>query len=380
MSKPQLDRVDQSVNSRNTLEALVKLLAPHAPYSLHVLGTILNSGPRTTTLQSVDSSKVSLWSTVPLLSDATSNTSSPALFSIIAFSHLNRQFSVFCSGESTMPTDAQTQAEKAHIKQVFENLRDMARGAHPTYDSNITALSAGTSVRLAHRTDTDPPMIVVAAVHKKWAEVLAPMSTCQNLTVRYVFPRGAFTQDGLQTTFKLCGGDVPAGIEASEEDSEEVEATEIRASDLPFVHGASSIPRPDAYLLSRAPYSVCFRLGRDARMGGDEGRPVACALMHSDGSLGALRVDPKHQRRGLGRLVIRALMEKLDFSEGQGNPGSSSNDHRDLGGGALGWNWTDAEIHNEVANRFFTSMVGEENRCAYHWTYITIDGCKSGKS
>ena len=360
MDASKLDRIDLTASSRNTLAALIKLLAPHTPYSLHILGTILNTGLRTSTLQDVDPSKVSLWSTIPLHSDATSTADTPTLFSIVTFSHVNHQFSVFCSAESSTSESSglPTEVEATHITHVFRYLQDMASKARPTYDSVVTA-------RRTHHTDsdTDPPMIIIGAVHSKWADVLAPMSACQKPNVRYVFPRGTFAGDGLRTT--VGGGDEP-GIE--------VEVSEIQPSDLPFVHGASAIPRTDAYFLSRAPYSVCLRVREDPTVGADEGRPVACALLHSDGSLGALRVDSKHQRRGLGKLAIRALVEKLDFSlKNQGDLKLMTDDHQDLGGGALGWNWMDSGAFNDVGNRFLSSMASKESlKWTCQWIFIPI--------
>ena len=358
--KPRLDRIDLTASSRNTLATLIKLLAPHAPYSLRILGTVLNAGPRTSALQDIDPSKVSLWSTIPLHSDAISTADTPTLFSIVTFSHVNHEFSVFCSAESSMSSGPPTEAEATHIVHVFEYLQDMASKARPTYDSVLTD-------RLTYRTDTDPPLIIIGAVHSKWADLLAPVSMCQFPSMRYVFPYGAFAGDRLQTTVGRGDDTDELGIE--------VEVSEIQPSDLPFVRGASTIPRADAYFLSRAPYSVCLRVREDIAAGADGGQPVACALLHSDGSLGGLHVDSKYQRRGLGRLVMRTLVEKLDFSlKDQGDLKLVSGDHQDLGGGALGWNWTDAEASNEVGNRLFTSMVASKEclKWACQWIYIPV--------
>ncbi|MBI5489330.1 MAG: GNAT family N-acetyltransferase [Deltaproteobacteria bacterium] len=42
-----------------------------------------------------------------------------------------------------------------------------------------------------------------------------------------------------------------------------------------------------------------------------EGRPVSFVLTHGDGSFGILHTDPEFRRRGLGRRVLSALVEKL---------------------------------------------------------------------
>lgn len=362
--KVKLDRIDLTTDSRDTLAVLIELLAPHVPYSLDILGTILNTVPRASTLQNVDPSKVTLWSTIPLHSDAISTAHPPGLFSIVTFSHLDHHFRFFCSAESsTLASDPPTEAEETHVKQVFEHLRDIAHEARPTYDATLTALGGWPR----HRIDTDPPMIVIWAVHTKWTHVLTPMSTFQHPSVRYVYQRGAFELDGLPPSLAVGCSTTIRGDDDSEV---EMEISQIRSSDLPFVYGASSVPRSEAYIMSRVPYSVCLRSRGKTRA--DEGQPVACALMHSDGSIGALRVDTKHQRQGLGRLVIRALAEKLDLSKGQGDLDLISDGYRDLGGGVLGWNWTDVEAHNEAGNRFFASLGGKENGWTCHWTYMLV--------
>ena len=355
-SKPQLDRIDLTTNSCNTLAVLIKLLAPHVPHSLQILGTLLNTRPRTGILQDIDPSQVSLWSTIPLHSDAISTTDSPSLFSIVIFSHVNHTFGVFCSAESNTSSNPPMESEKTHIKHIYESLRDIASKARPTYDSVVTT-------RLTPTTNTDPPMIIAGPIHGKWVEVLAPMSTFQIPCVRYVFPPGALTRDSWRSTVRE--GDEP-GVE--------VEVSEIRSSDLPFVHGASSPPRADAYLLSRAPYSVCLRVQEDVITGTDGGRPVACVLLHSDGSLGALHVDSKYQRRGLGKLVVRTLAERLDFwLKDQGDLKLVSDDYQDLGGGALGWNWMDSEACNEAGNHFLACMTGKEGlKWMYQWIFVPI--------
>ena len=361
--KVQLDRIDLSTGPRDTLAALVKLLAPHVPYSLHILGTLLNTGPRGSTLPNVDASKVTLWSTTPLHTDSISNI--PALFSIVTFSHLDHHFRFFCSGESRT-SDPPTEAEETHVKQVFERLRDIADEARPTYDSILTVLTGSGWPR--PRIDTDPPMIVMWAVHAKWVHVLAPMSTFQHPGLRYVFPSGAFAHDGLP-----LGVNRRTTLRVGDDSEVEVEVSQIRASDLSFVRGASTVPRSEAYILSRVPYSVCLRSRGEVGTDDLEGEPVACALMHSDGSIGALRVDSRHQRRGLGKMVMRALTEKLDFSKRQGGLQLASDGYQDLGGGALGWNWTDTEMHNEAGNRLFTSLGGKESGWTGHWTYMLVN-------
>ena len=327
------------------------LFRSHVPYSLQTLGTILNTGPRPGSLQDVDPSKVSLWSTIPL--NAIPTTGHLALFSIITFSHLNHQFYLFCSGESCMSSDPPTKTEEAHVKRVLEHLRDMANEARPTYDSTLVA-AGGSMPR--HRSATDPPMIIIGGVHAKWRDVLAPMSASQYPNVRYAFPRGGALAAHA------------ASRRIGEDDIDWDMSSEIGTSDLSFVRGASSIPRSNAYFLSRARYSVCIRSQVEG------GRPVACALMHSDGRIGGLHVDPRYQRRGLGSLVIRALMEKLDFGNSQDGAELHLDDHhQDLGGGALGWNWTDVAADNNAGNQFFTSLVGKDGRWISHWTYMFLE-------
>ena len=161
-SEPRLDRINLSTNSRDTMASLIKLLAPYVPYSLDVLGAILNTGPRTNTLQDVDPSKVFLWSTIPFHPGAISTTDPPVLFSIVTFSHLNRHFCVFCSSDSST-TNPPSEVGRTHVKHVFEYLQDMAREARPTYDAFLTPRKS----TIIHGIDTSIPMIVIKAVHQK---------------------------------------------------------------------------------------------------------------------------------------------------------------------------------------------------------------------
>ncbi|KIJ21015.1 hypothetical protein PAXINDRAFT_125631 [Paxillus involutus ATCC 200175] len=228
----------------------------------------------------------------------------------------------------------------------------MAGQENPTYDSAVIMRSADTSQTA--RVGNDPPMILIGCVHDKWQPCLAKFSESQNPCVRYILPRS--TSRDAATLSR-------SGIQSADD----LVVSQIQQSDISAVRAASSIPRSEEYIMSRAAYSVCLRTRGGT--GDEEGDPIAWALMHSDGSIGALHVDSKYQRRGLAKLVLNTLAKKLDFSKDDGEPSSV---YDDLGGGALGWNWTDTEWRNDVGKLFFSSWVGEENGWKCHWTYMLI--------
>ncbi|KAF9224080.1 hypothetical protein BS17DRAFT_780432 [Gyrodon lividus] len=345
----QLEHIDLNSGSRDTVAALVKLLSPHAPYSLHILGTILNAGQRSMTIGNVDPSKVFLWSTTPLR--LSNDNPPPKLFSILIFSPIGHDFRFFCSAESS--PEPPTKVEETHVERIFKMVRHMAREESPKYDSVLIMKSANRGLGPTVRVDNDPPMIIIGGVHEKWKPCITKSSECQNPVIRYILPRST----------SGSGATLSRSVVQS---SDDLVISQIRQSDIAFVRAASSIPRSEEYIMSRAAYSVCLRT-RGGDEGDEGGEPVAWALLHADGSIGALHVDPQYQRRGLGKLVLNSLAKKLDFGKVDGEPPSV---YDDLGGGALGWNWTDTEWRNDVGNLFFTSWVGRENGWTCHWTYM----------
>ncbi|KIJ67905.1 hypothetical protein HYDPIDRAFT_83949 [Hydnomerulius pinastri MD-312] len=357
---PLLKRVEFGVNTTDTIAALVRLLSPHAPYSLHILGNILNTCPRSETIGNVDPSQVTIWSTTPLPSPTDSHdasvspSTSPALFSVLIFSPVSHQFRFFCSADSL--DGPPKEEEEAHVLLICRSVLHMAVMDSPTYDSILTRKSTGTGVRPADRADCDPPMIVFGGIHKKWRSCLRSLAACQNPCFRYILPPSP-------SIGRVLPKDGP-------ESSDDWVVDHIRESDIDLIRSTSTIPRSADYIMSRAPYSVCLRSRGDRGEGPDGQKPIAWALMHADGSIGTLHVDPARRREGLAKFVLKKLVQKFD---GQGRKDATcASVLADLGGGALGWNWTDTDVWNEAANRFFGSFEGWQKGWTCDWTYMTI--------
>ncbi|KAH7913155.1 hypothetical protein BJ138DRAFT_1146690 [Hygrophoropsis aurantiaca] len=319
---------------------LVRVLSPHVPFSLHILGGLLNSSARTEKLNCVDPSKIYAWSSMPLNNiDASS-----ALFSIVIFSSVSHQFRFFCSAESA--SGPPTEAEEAHVVSMVQSVLQLAHTEAPKYDSVLK--SVGPSEAPTERHPDEKAMIVIGAVHEKWQPCLRTLSAAQNPQVRYVASPSGSPADTL--------GHI----------SDEWIVSRIQESDIDAVRGTSHIPRSKAYLLSRSAYSVCIR--RRHEEGEDEVRkPIAWALMHADGSVGTLYVNTEYRGKGLAQIVMKGLVDKLNFRKG--NP---SLEDDDVGGGALGWNWADTDIWNNEGRRFFDSLTGWRLGWICHWTYMNV--------
>ncbi|KIK77015.1 hypothetical protein PAXRUDRAFT_36844 [Paxillus rubicundulus Ve08.2h10] len=144
-------------------------------------------------------------------------------------------------------------------------------------------------------------MIIIGSIIDKWKLCLAKFSESQNPCVRYILPR----------------------------------STSRDAATL----SQSGIQSEDDLVISQ----IRQQVGAEAR------ESIAWALLHQDGSVGALHAYSEYQQRGLANRDDGRLVSVYD----------------DLGGGALGWNWTDTKWRNDVRNPFFLSWVGEESgwRC-----------------
>ncbi|KAH7923409.1 hypothetical protein BV22DRAFT_1130676 [Leucogyrophana mollusca] len=339
MSDMQLIEVD--LTSGHEFTALIRALSVHAPCSLHILGGVLNSRERTEKFDGADPSKVCAWSSEPL--NSIINPSS-ALFSVLIFSPVSHQFRFFCSAESFpgLPTEE----EQAHVVGMMQSLLHLALAEGPKYDSALKPVRALEAP--AERKQDERAMIVVGAVHEKWQSCLHTLAAAQNPCVRYVQPPAP--------------SDTPT---PSDDFSDKWVVSHIQESDIDTVRATSHIPRSKEYLLSRSAHSVCIR-GRDE--GGEAQKAVAWALMHTDGSIGTLYVDKEHRRKGFAQVVIKELVRKLDFKKGNG---PSSNDD-DLGGGALGWNWTEVDVWNDKGRGFFDSFPGWHLGWLCHWTYMNV--------
>ncbi|KAH7908683.1 hypothetical protein BJ138DRAFT_1157070 [Hygrophoropsis aurantiaca] len=338
MKDMQLCKVD--LTSQPDFSTLIQILSPHAPFSLHILGGILNARPRTGKLQSGEYPNTSAWTSKPLGSiDAASD-----LYCALIYSALTHQFHLFCSAESSV--GPATRTAEIHVQDTIEAVLDLARVHAPAYDSEL--ILGGDTGSPAVRRESDPAMVIIAAVHEKWHACLRSRSAAQYATARYVLPPGSCNT----STVGLPG---------------ELVVSAIQESDIERVRGTSHIPRPEEYYLTRSGCSVCLRPK------GGAGKAIAWALVHADGGIGALYVDARYRRKGLAQTVIKELVKKLNFSNDPGMDGSSlAVGDDDTGGGALGWHWMDVDVGNEGATAFYDSFEGCRRGWICHWTYIGV--------
>ncbi|KAF7984218.1 hypothetical protein HWV62_16016 [Athelia sp. TMB] len=302
-----VDLYPNQLSHPDAANALIALLQPHLPHSLPILGYLFHSCRPTQS--GFQEPQVEVWSTI-----SPAEPPSAGVFSVLLFSPADAQFRLFCSADSSAgPAEA---AEEAHVVGVMRSATRIADG-NPRYRT-IVPLPPG----------DQPPhtaMIFVGSVHEKWARCLAPHAPRMNPCVKFLCP--------------------PQPAPPSREPS----VSKLEEADLERVRAASGIARSHEYLLERLAASVCVRA---------DGLPVAWALVHADGSIGALHVEDAHRRRGLGRLVMRALVEQL----GGGADGA--------GGEALGWNWTDVVAANEAGSGFMRSLAGWEEGWLCYWVFV----------
>ncbi|EIW83205.1 hypothetical protein CONPUDRAFT_152241 [Coniophora puteana RWD-64-598 SS2] len=339
------------LTSETTLSAVIELLRPHAPYSLAALGGILNSRDRTVALP-LSPPTVQMWLTAPL-SDLHPGT--PTLFSAVVFLPVSHQFRFVCSAESSPSSEAVAPSaeEQAHVLAAFHALLQLAAAHRPTYDADLMPTKV---LHAPEAKGTDaPPMVLVGCVNARWSACLQPLAESQNPSVRQIRPALA-----PEARSGVTGQDHPAALPLSESWT----ISKIEERDVDAVRSTSHIPRSREYLLSRSATSVCIR----DEAASPPGRAISWGLLHADGSIGALYVDPDYRRRGLAKFVVKELVRKLDVRFPD-SPLASG----DEGGGALGWNWTEADVWNEESQKLLLSLEGWRYGWMVHWTYIRGD-------
>ncbi|KDQ53514.1 hypothetical protein JAAARDRAFT_39201 [Jaapia argillacea MUCL 33604] len=320
--------------------ALVGLLKAYLPYSLPVLGTLCHTHPH-----SSQSEPVKL--DVPLIFACTSfdpallyrQPSSgleevvsrhPDLFSVIVISPVdNNQGRFFCSADAA--PDGASDAENSHVIAVMEAFLSIVRGD--------LKLSSDIPLKTIEREGLDPG-ILLGSMHIKWVPCLEKYSQRVVPCMKYICPprsRLSFSKD-------ISG--------------EGLIVSEIQSSDIHAVVSTSHVARSNEYILSRAPSSVCIRTSDTSPT---PGLPIAWALIHSDGSIGTLHVQPEFRRRGLARVVIEQLVEKAQSLEGLDGAG---------GGGAMGWNWADVIHGNGHGEGLFESLDGWEKGWVCCWVFL----------
>jgi len=302
MSQPeQLYRLDTS--DPCICSALVNLLKLYVPYSLPLLGSLASDAQ--TDRQVSPALLVHVWASFqfPLVGNA----SIPEIFCIILLSTLSdRQCTLFCSEDaSPLPP---TPTHEAHVMNVIRS---------------FLALPGEEYGRLLHSGAKERRVLTYGSVHSKWTQCIEPYTLKISRYITYLCER---TDDRTVTS-------VPEGMLLSQ----------LCESDVEVVMEESSVGRTREYFVSRFPTSICMRTHHSHK-------PVAWALMHANGSIGTLHVEPEFRRKGLGQLVMRELVNRFANREG--------------------WNWVDVHENNTAAVRFFDSLTDWNAGWTCMWIFV----------
>jgi len=354
-----------------TVDNVLAFLEPYVPYTLGIIGNIVNSRPELVkaiqvyTSFEVDFSKPFQSQPLP-----TSNCTSPtdpepafvrgpsprALFSIIALQP-REQARFFCSAELNNSEPA-TPEEEVHVQEFFKEVipivaafpPDNKDGPTPEYDIN----PVGAKRRGYH----------VGRVHEKWGPCLGPVTIMSSgplvCLIRPPPPQPPQQQDASPLRTPLITSGTPHRI------SDRWIISRFEASDIDFIQSTSLIPRHKAYLESRAHTSISIRDGHaiDAATGTQKSTPVAWSIIQADGSFGVLWVEPSHRGLGLGDLVLNECVSRSGTYHGfSGN--------QVAGTGILGWQWADASPVNARSIQFFSRQEGW--RIGWGTQFLTFD-------
>lgn len=289
--------------------AFMQWVGRNIPFTLPILGGILQQPDGS--LQTEQ--RVYIWTTFQFGSPNIP----PTLYSVILLFPLElKQACLFCS-EETSPSPPSSVAES----HVIGAIRAFMHIVDTKY--NLKGTTDGASAFL------------FGSLHEKWVSCLQSYQLRTSPCVRYV-----------------C---IPRPSEASPSILESnLMFSQIQDTDVDYILGKSHISRTPEYILSRASKSVCIR---SAAHDVCESQPVAWVLLHADGSIGMLHVEPKLRRKGLAQLLTNQLLHKLQPTVGVIHSG----------GGALGWNWADVEEGNEGGKLFFNSLVGWKKERMCYW-------------
>lgn len=345
-----------SLEEPTTTDNVLAFLEPYAPYTLGLIGNIVNSRPELVktikiyTSFDVDFSKAQVqpWCTPISPTNACSKVPSPpVLFSIIALQP-REQARFFCSADLKSSEPA-TPEEEAHVQEFFKEVipviaafpPDNEDGPTPEYDINPVGIKG----RGYH----------IGRVHEKWAPCLDPITIQRSgplvCLIRPPPPPLPPPQD-----------ESPSSIPST---TDRWIISRFGPSDIDFIQSTSLFPRDKAYLESRAHTSISVRDSHavDAT-GASKSNPVAWSIIQADGSFGVLWVEPSHRGLGLGNLVLNECVSRSETYHGfSGN--------QVTGTGILGWQWADASPVNVRSIQFFSRQEGWMVGWGTQW--LTLD-------
>ncbi|KAJ3492123.1 hypothetical protein NLI96_g206 [Meripilus lineatus] len=328
-----LKRVDLS--STESVTQLDKILQPHLPFSLPLLGSLHSTHDNLASAKTVDPS-LHVWASFNL---PCSPAEVPRLFSVIAYSPIYaEQFRLFCTADSS--PEVASPNEERHVAQVVRTFVDAVAHSHEIVEGlDIEAM-------LKTPIEGSPAGIHFGSVHSKWVPCLRPYTVGSINCCLKFFREPRVAAEVMQW-------------DASEDDWN---ITQLREEDIELVRDNASFPRTYEFVDSRRPWSVSIR-----RSEGE--KAIAWQIMVPDGSMGMLHVSPEYRRTGLARRCISALSRKLEqmfVTEDEGKRGDYP---------FARWEYQDVVQGNEKSVRLITSMDGwsAENRWDCYWMYLVVE-------
>ena len=354
-----------SLEDPATVDNVLAFLEPYVPYTLGIIGNIVNSRPehvkaiKVYTSFEVDFRKPFQFRPSPTLDSAApipGPTKPPSPFSIIALQP-REQARFFCSAD-LKSSDPATPEEEAHVQEFFKEVIPIVAafplgnedGPTPEYDIK----PVGVKRRGYH----------VGRVHEKWGPCLDPVTIMRSGPLVCLVcpppPPPPQPQEASPPSVPPITDGTPY------RKSDRWIISRFGPSDIEFIQSTSLIPRHKAYLESRAHTSISIRDGHaiDAVTGTPKSTPVAWSIIQADGSFGVLWVEPSHRGLGLGDLVLDECVSRSGTYRGfSGN--------QVTGTGILGWQWADASPVNARSIQFFSRQ--ERWRIGWGTQFLTFD-------
>jgi hypothetical protein len=353
-----------SLEDSATVDNVLAFLEPYVPYTLGLIGNIVNSRPELvrairvyTSFEFDFSEPIQRPPTIPNSNKAPSCI--PALFSIIALQP-REQARFFCSAELKSSEPA-TPEEEAHVQAFFKEVIPIVAAFTPDNKDGPTLEydigPVGVKGRGYH----------IGRTHEKWAPCLDPITIQRSGPLVCLIRPPPFPL--LPPLEDLLLNSPSVAREAPDLKSDRWVISTFSPSDIDFIKTTSLISRHKAYLESRAHTSIVIHDSDPADINvnvnvNDRKNPVAWSIIQADGSFGVLWVEPSHRGLGLGDLALNECISRSETYHGfSGN--------KVAGTGILGWQWADVSSLNAPSVRFFSKQEGWKIGWGTQW--ITFD-------
>ncbi|KAF9780216.1 hypothetical protein BJ322DRAFT_1213872 [Thelephora terrestris] len=357
-----------SLEDSATVDNVLAFLEPYVPYTLGLIGNIVNSRPELVRAIRVYTSfefdfkePIQRPPTIPNSNKAPFFI--PALFSIIALQP-REQARFFCSAD-LKSSDPATPEEEAHVQAFFKEVIPIVAAFTPdnkdgpTLEYDISPV--GVKGRGYH----------IGRAHEKWAPCLDP------ITIQRSGPLVCLIRPPpsplLPPRENLLLSSPSVARETPDLRSDRWVISRFSPTEIDFIKTTSLTSRHKAYLESRAHTSIVIHdsdpTDVDVNVNANSSKfkksnPVAWSTIQADGSFGVLWVEPSHRGLGLGDLALNECINRSETYHGfSGN--------KMAGTGILGWQWADVSPLNARSVRFFSKQEGWKTGWGTQW--ITFD-------